>query len=180
MDRVRRVDHIAIAVSNTDEAIEQFSDRLGLAPVHTEVLAQPRVRLTYLDAGNIFIQLVEPLDGESGVFRFLASKGSGVHHVCFAVDDVVQAASPGTPSRPVASSARDAGESPPSLPGADAAGCSSSTRSSDSTRTSPAPTGGCRTRARRRDPCRRAGLQSIPCSVRASTVRCADPTLASW
>lgn len=95
MDRVRRVDHIAVAVSNTDDAIEQFSVRLGIAPVHTEVLAQPRVRLTYLDAGNMFIQLVEPLDGDSAIARFLASRGQGVHHVCFAVDDVVKAASPG-------------------------------------------------------------------------------------
>ena len=92
VDRVRRVDHIAVAVSNTDDAIEQFSGRLGIAPVHTEVLTQPQVRLTYLDAGNMFIQLVEPLDGESGIARFLESHGPGVHHVCFAVDDVVNAA----------------------------------------------------------------------------------------
>ena len=135
MDRVRRVDHIAVAVSNTDDAIEQFNDRLGIAPVHTEVLAQPRVRLTYLDAGNMFIQLVEPLDGESGIARFLESSGPGVHHVCFAVDDVVKAATPGTPSRRVSSSGADVGGFPPSLPAPGAAGCCSSTRSSGSTRT---------------------------------------------
>jgi len=81
-----------VAVAATDAAVERFGERLGLRPVHTEVLARPHVRLTYLDAGNMFIQLVEPLDTDSAIARFLAEKGEGVHHVCFAVDDVATAA----------------------------------------------------------------------------------------
>jgi methylmalonyl-CoA epimerase len=93
--QVRRVDHVAVVVADTDAAVARFRERFGLAPAHTEVLASPRVRLTYLDAGNLFIQLVEPLDGESTIARFLAGKGEGVHHVCFGVDDVASAAADG-------------------------------------------------------------------------------------
>jgi methylmalonyl-CoA/ethylmalonyl-CoA epimerase len=89
---VRRLDHIAIAVSDTDSAMRYFCDRLGLVLAHTQVNADPHVRLTYLDAGNVYIQLVEALDSNSDAARFLATQGEGLHHICFAADDVAGAA----------------------------------------------------------------------------------------
>ena len=80
---VRRLDHVALAVRDGERAAAELHERLGLAVVHREELARPRVRLTYLDAGNGFIQLVEPLDGTSEVARWLEEHGEGVHHVCF-------------------------------------------------------------------------------------------------
>lgn len=92
MTPIRRLDHVAIAVADTDAALAHFRDRLGLAVVHTEELEQPRVRLTYLDAGNAFIQLVQPLDDRSELARSLAADGEGLHHICFGVDDAVESA----------------------------------------------------------------------------------------
>jgi methylmalonyl-CoA epimerase len=92
MSIVRRVDHIAIAVSDTDSAMRYFCDRLGLVLVHTQVNLDPHVRLTYLDAGNVYIQLVEALDSDSDAARFVATQGEGLHHICFAADDVAGAA----------------------------------------------------------------------------------------
>jgi methylmalonyl-CoA epimerase len=91
-DHIRRLDHIAIAVHSTDEALRHFRDRLGLRVTHTEDLEAPRVRLTYLDAGNVFLQLVEALDDESEIARMLATRGEGVHHICFGVDDPLASA----------------------------------------------------------------------------------------
>ncbi len=51
----------------------------------------PHVRLTYLDAGNAYIQLVEPLDPESQLAEWLDEHGDGLHHICFGVDDVASA-----------------------------------------------------------------------------------------
>ena len=48
----------------------------------------PHVRLTYLDVGNTYIQLVEPLDADSPMAAGLAEKGEGLHHICFGVDDI--------------------------------------------------------------------------------------------
>lgn len=93
MTPIRRLDHVAIVVADTDAALVHFRDRLGLVVAHTEELKQPRVRLTYLDVGNAFIQLVEPLDDESELARVLAANGEGLHHICFAVDDALEAAS---------------------------------------------------------------------------------------
>jgi methylmalonyl-CoA/ethylmalonyl-CoA epimerase len=89
---VRRVDHIAIAVADTDSAMRYFCDRLGLVLTHSQVNTDPHVRLTYLDAGNVYIQLVEALDSDSDAARFLAAQGEGLHHICFAADDVAGAA----------------------------------------------------------------------------------------
>jgi methylmalonyl-CoA/ethylmalonyl-CoA epimerase len=88
---IRRLDHVAVVVSDTRQALEYFSGTLGLQVAHAEELESPRVRLTYLDAGNAFIQLVEPLDSDSDVAHVLQAAGEGVHHLCFGVRDVPSA-----------------------------------------------------------------------------------------
>ena len=89
---IRRFDHVAVVVRDTEEALLHFSGRLGLEVVHSEELETARVRLTYLDAGNAFVQLVEPLDSDSDLGRWLVDNGEGLHHVCFGADDPVAAA----------------------------------------------------------------------------------------
>lgn len=88
MTAIRRLDHVAVVVRDTDAALRHFGDHLGLEVVSTEELETPRVRLTYLDLGNALLQLVEPLDGDSAVAEHLARHGEGLHHIAFGVDDV--------------------------------------------------------------------------------------------
>jgi methylmalonyl-CoA/ethylmalonyl-CoA epimerase len=106
---IRRLDHVAVAVRDTEQALRHFRDRLGLEVVLTEEIPVPPVRLTYLHVGNAFIQLVEPLDPEIELARFLDERGDGLHHVCFGVDDPEAAAAelapPGAPA-PVRGSGR--------------------------------------------------------------------------
>jgi methylmalonyl-CoA/ethylmalonyl-CoA epimerase len=87
-----KLDHVGIVVADTEAALAFFEERLGLPVVHQEELAEPRVRLTYLDAGNIFVQLVEPLDDRSAAAVWLRENGDGVHHLCFAYPDAIEAA----------------------------------------------------------------------------------------
>ncbi len=88
---LRRLDHVAILVSSTDDALTYYNGTLGL-PVHSsEEIRLPPVRLTYLDAGNAFLQLVEPLDPQSPLARWIEENGEGLHHICFGVDDVAHA-----------------------------------------------------------------------------------------
>ena len=88
MTPIRRLDHVAVLVRSTDEALRFYCDRLGLAVHSSEELDAPHVRLTYLDAGNAYIQLVEPLDSTSPLGSWLEENGEGLHHICFGVDDV--------------------------------------------------------------------------------------------
>jgi methylmalonyl-CoA/ethylmalonyl-CoA epimerase len=92
MPPLRRLDHVALLVQSTDRALAYFRDHLGLRVTHSEEVAMPRTRLTYLDCGNLFLQLVEPLDERSDLAQSLAAEGEGVHHICFATDDVIDAA----------------------------------------------------------------------------------------
>jgi methylmalonyl-CoA/ethylmalonyl-CoA epimerase len=85
---IRRLDHVAIAVADTEVALTYFRDVLGLAVVHSERNEPVGVRLTYLDAGNAFLQLVEPLRDDSPIAAHVREHGDGLHHICFAVDDV--------------------------------------------------------------------------------------------
>jgi len=90
---LRRLDHVAVIVRSTDDALRFYEGELGL-PVHsTEVISSPHVRLTYRHTGNAFVQLVEPLDAASPLAEWLEENGEGLHHICFGVDDVARAVS---------------------------------------------------------------------------------------
>ncbi len=101
MTQLRRLDHVAIAVRDTAEALTYFNGRLGLPVASTEILESPHVRLTYLDCGNAFVQLVEPLDADGPLAKSIERDGEGFRHICFGVEDVPATAAaladPGAP-----------------------------------------------------------------------------------
>lgn len=84
--------HVAVVVRSIDEALPRYRSLFGLAPEAEPMLfASQRVRLCFLPTGPdpaARIELVEPIDDESGVARFLAVRGEGLHHVCFVTDDL--------------------------------------------------------------------------------------------
>ncbi|TML88991.1 MAG: VOC family protein [Actinobacteria bacterium] len=88
---LRRLDHVAVVVRDTESALAFYSGKLGLSVASSEEVASPHVKLTYLDAGNAYLQLVEPLDDQSPLARWLDEHGEGLHHICFGVDDVEEA-----------------------------------------------------------------------------------------
>jgi methylmalonyl-CoA/ethylmalonyl-CoA epimerase len=98
---LRQLDHVAVVVRDTERALAYFTGRLGLEVASSEVVERPHVRLTYLDAGSVAVQLVEPLDDASPLAQHLAEHGEGLHHICFAVADVpgtaAELADPGAP-----------------------------------------------------------------------------------
>ena len=93
MSILRRLDHVAVLVRSTDDALRFYRDHLGLVVHSSEEIPSPPVRLTYLDAGNAFVQLVEPLESDSDLAKWLDAHGEGLHHICFGVDDVANAVS---------------------------------------------------------------------------------------
>ena len=122
MTFLRRLDHVAVAVRDTDESLRYFRDRLGLQVASAEELHSPHVRLTYLDAGNAYIQLIEPLDAAAELTRWLDEHGEGLHHICFAVDDVLEAAGELSPDGAAATPGSGRGRVSAFVPGASAHG----------------------------------------------------------
>jgi methylmalonyl-CoA epimerase len=77
-----------VVVREMDSALRFWRDILGLAPGPVVPIPSDRVNIAFLSVGDLKIELVEPTDDTTGVARFLAKKGEGVHHVCFEVPDI--------------------------------------------------------------------------------------------
>ncbi len=86
--KVRRIDHMAIAVDNLDTALPFFTQVLGLQVTHTDVEEGQGVVVAFLPIGDSEIELIEPVQTDSGVARFLQRRGAGMHHLCLEVDDM--------------------------------------------------------------------------------------------
>lgn len=91
----RKLDHIAIAVRNTEDALQFYRDKLRLPVTKSEVLEGPGVELTHLDMGNVELQLVQPLSEDHPISKFLDQRGEGLHHLCWDVGDDIEVAMSG-------------------------------------------------------------------------------------
>lgn len=87
----KTVDHIAILVRDSEEALTFYRDRLGLPVLTSERLEAAGVRLTHLDMGNVELQLVEPLSEDHPLSRELESRGESFHHLCWRVENTKEA-----------------------------------------------------------------------------------------
>jgi methylmalonyl-CoA epimerase len=92
-DRIRRlgkVHHVALVVRSIESALGVWRDMLGLELEMIMDVPQDRVRIAFLGVGESKVELVEPTDDTTGVYRFLESKGEGFHHVCFEVANLAE------------------------------------------------------------------------------------------
>lgn len=85
---MEKVDHIGIAVKSIDAVKDYYIHTLGLQLQAIEEVESQRVRVAFLDAGNVKIELLEPLNDESPVAKFIEKRGEGVHHIAFGVSDI--------------------------------------------------------------------------------------------
>ncbi len=85
---VTRIDQIAIAVEDLDEAIAFYERAFGLQVTSRERIESDGVEEAMLDVGGVWIQLLAPTREDSPVGRFLARSGPGLHHLGFGVQDV--------------------------------------------------------------------------------------------
>jgi methylmalonyl-CoA epimerase len=81
------IDHVAVVVRSIDDALPRYRELFGLTTSGEILTIQSQaVRVAFLPTGAppaARIELIEPLDAESGVARFLEARGEGLHHVCF-------------------------------------------------------------------------------------------------
>ena len=82
------IDHVGIAVDDLDGAVERYRRTLGVEPTHRERVEDQGVEEVLFPVGTSFVQLLGALGGDTPVGRFLATRGEGIHHVAYRVDDV--------------------------------------------------------------------------------------------
>jgi len=85
----RKIDHIGIAVRSLEDALRVYTGGFGLEVAKIERIPDQETRVALLPVGESRLELLEATSAESPVARFLATRGEGIHHVCFQVDDVV-------------------------------------------------------------------------------------------
>ena len=82
--------HVAIAVKDLSAVEKIYETALGLRVEHREVVEDQGVNTSMLvpKDGGTAIELLEPLDENSPISKFLEKRGEGIHHICFKVDDI--------------------------------------------------------------------------------------------
>lgn len=88
-----RIDHLGIAVApeDLDDQIALHRDVLGFELVHRETVESQGVEAVLFDVGENHVELISPLGPDTGVAKFLAKNGPGLHHVAYQTQDIVSA-----------------------------------------------------------------------------------------
>jgi methylmalonyl-CoA/ethylmalonyl-CoA epimerase len=85
---MEKIEHIGIAVSNLSLSVLLFEKLLGTTCYKTEAVESERVNTAFLRIGETKIELLESMDTEGVIARFIEKKGEGVHHIAFDVADI--------------------------------------------------------------------------------------------
>ena len=80
---VTSIHHVGVVVQSLDRAYGFWRDTLGLPLVREALIADQGVRAALLAAGESEVELLEPVTAGTGIARFLARRGEGLHHLCF-------------------------------------------------------------------------------------------------
>ena len=86
---MKKIEHIGIAVRDLSKSNELFTKLFGEPPYKSEVIESEGVTTSFFKSGPNKIELLEANDSESPIAKFIKKKGEGIHHIAFAVDDIV-------------------------------------------------------------------------------------------
>ncbi|MFP4021456.1 MAG: methylmalonyl-CoA epimerase [Halanaerobium sp.] len=85
---LKNIEHIGIAVQNLEESLNFYKNILGLEFLKQETLEVQGVKIAFLKVGESKIELLEPLNEESTIARFIEKNGQGIHHFAILVDSI--------------------------------------------------------------------------------------------
>ena len=90
MFKIKKIDHVAVAVADVDETLKKYYTVLGLTPSSREVVESQKTEATLLPLGDSSIELISP-KGNAGLEGFLAKRGPGLHHIAVEVEGIEEA-----------------------------------------------------------------------------------------
>lgn len=83
-----KIEHIGIVVRSINQALAVYEVALGLPLTEVVDVPDQQVKVAFLPIGESNIELVQPVSDDSGIARYLAKRGEGIHHICIEVTDV--------------------------------------------------------------------------------------------
>lgn len=88
MPTVRRIDHVAVVVDDLEKSLAFWRDALGMPMQQLREVPAEQSQVAFLPLAGSELELVRPTSGDSGIARYLAKRGPGMHHLCLEVDDL--------------------------------------------------------------------------------------------
>lgn len=85
---LKKIDHIGIAVRDLDETAKFYRDVLGMELQGIDEVKNQKVKVAFFKIGETNIELVMPTSEDSPVAKYLEKKGEGIHHICYATDNI--------------------------------------------------------------------------------------------
>ena len=86
--KIKRIEHIAVAVKNLQSMREVLEDKLGIEMEYEEYLPQHSTRLAMFPVGETYIELLESDKPDTGTSQWIAEHGEGLFHICLEVEDI--------------------------------------------------------------------------------------------
>jgi methylmalonyl-CoA/ethylmalonyl-CoA epimerase len=85
---MRKIEHIGIAVKSLEHSNDLFSKLFGESSYKTEAVESEGVNTSFFKVGTNKIELLEAINQDSPIAKFINKKGEGIHHIAFEVDDI--------------------------------------------------------------------------------------------
>lgn len=88
MPKIKSIKHVAVVVDDMDKALSFWRDALGMKVDGLRDIPVEKSRIAFLPLASSEIELVRPTTDDSGIAKYLAKRGPGMHHICLEVDDI--------------------------------------------------------------------------------------------
>ena len=88
MSIVKRINHVAVLVEDMEKALAFWRDALGMEGQELRDVPAEASQVAFLPLDGSEVELVQPTTDDSGIARYLARRGPGMHHLCLEVDDI--------------------------------------------------------------------------------------------
>jgi methylmalonyl-CoA epimerase len=85
---IEKITHIGIAVNNIDDQLKIYRDIMGMKVGERVKSPYRGVEVVFIETGDTKLELLQPLDENSNLNKFLQKKGQGIHHICLEVDNI--------------------------------------------------------------------------------------------
>ena len=88
MPTVKQINHVAVVVEDMEKALSFWRDALGMELHGLRDVPAEKSQVAFLPLPGSEVELVQPTTDDSGIAKYLAKRGPGMHHICLEVDDI--------------------------------------------------------------------------------------------
>jgi len=88
MPKVKQINHVAVVVEDMEKALSFWRDALGMELHGLRDVPAEKSQVAFLPLPGSEVELVQPTTDDSGIAKYLAKRGPGMHHICLEVDDI--------------------------------------------------------------------------------------------